>query len=194
MTSMPGRFTSNSAPPVKLAYEDFLLFPDDGKRHELIDGEHYVSPSPNVRHQTLSGRLHRLIGNYLDVEPIGDVWSAPLDVVLSKYDVVEPDLIYVSKRRQSILTTQNVKGAPDLAIEILSRGTRRRDTVIKHRAYERFGMSEYWLVDPKLNVVKVHRLMAGKFERVAELSAEESDVLTTPLLPGLSIDLRGLFR
>jgi Uma2 family endonuclease len=194
MTSMGARSTSKSAPRVKSTYADFLLFPDDGKRHELIDGEHYVSPSPNVRHQTLSGRLFQAIANFLDAEPIGDVWSAPLDVVLSNYDVVEPDLIYVSKQRQSILTEQNVKGAPDLAIEILSRGTRKKDTVIKHRAYEHFGMSEYWLVDPKLNVVKVHRLIAGKFECAAELSPQTGDVLTTPLLPGLSIDLGSLFR
>lgn len=123
--------------PVKLTYSDFLLFLDDGKRHELIDGDHYVTPSPNLRHQTISGRLHYAITAYLEVNPIGLVWAAPLDVVLSHHDVVEPNLIYVSNGRAPVLTKQNIKGAPDLAVEILSPGTRKTDEVIKRRAYER---------------------------------------------------------
>src|SRR6266508_2354226 len=118
---MPGSDeVKSTAPRVKLTYEDFLLFPDDGKRHELIDGEHYVSPSPNLRHQTLSGRLYRVISTYLDDHPLGQIWYAPLDVVLSNFDVVEPDLIYVYRAREAVLTEANIKGAPDLAVEILS--------------------------------------------------------------------------
>src|SRR3954471_2066101 len=84
---------------VKLTYDDFLLFPDDGKRHELIDGEHYVTPSPNIRHQRLSGRLFLAFGNWLDVHPVGQIFYAPLDVVMSTFDVVEPDLLYLSNER-----------------------------------------------------------------------------------------------
>jgi Uma2 family endonuclease len=188
------RVTSKSAPPVKLTYEDFLRFPDDGKRHELIDGEHYVTPSPNVRHQTILTRLLVTIANYLEDRPIGRVWAAPLDVVLSKHDVVEPDLIYVSKERGSILTKQNVHGAPDLGVEILSPGTRRTDEVTKRKAYERWGIGEYWIVDPELDMVKVYRSREGKFARVAELFAEDDQVLATPLLPDLEIRLQALFR
>ena len=186
--------TSKSAPRVKLTYDDFVLFPDDGKRHELIDGEHYVTPSPNLRHQTISGRLFLALGKFLEVNPIGQVWAAPLDVVLSKFDVVEPDLIYVSRERASVLTRKNIQGAPDLAVEILSPGTRKTDEVTKRGAYERCGIREYWVVDPELDLVKVYRLTGGKFERVAELSSESNDVLTTPLLPELRIPLRALFR
>ena len=79
-------------PGVKLTYDDFLLFPDDGKRHELIDGEHYVTPSPNTKHQQISGNLHCLIRSWLEAHPIGRVFYAPFDVVFSHFDVVEPDL------------------------------------------------------------------------------------------------------
>jgi Uma2 family endonuclease len=185
---------SEPSPPEKLTYADFLLFPDDGKRHELIDGEHYVTPSPNLRHQTISGRLHHLISIYLDDRPIGEVWAAPLDTVLSNFDVVEPDLIYVSRERSSILTTQNIRGAPDLVIEILSPGTLRRDEGIKRRAYERFGISEYWIVDPDLNRVSVYRLDGERFELIGQSSSEQNDTLQTPLMPGLAISVRDLFR
>jgi Uma2 family endonuclease len=188
------RVTSKSAPPDKLTYEDFLLFPDDGKRHELIDGEHYVAPSPNLRHQTISGRLFLWLGRYVEDRPVGRVWAAPLDVVLSRHDVVEPDLIYVSNERRSILTKQNIQGAPDLAAEILSPGTRKTDEITKRRAYERWGVGEYWVVDPELDVVKVYRLHGAKFVREEELFADDDAVLTTPLLPDLRIGLKLLFR
>ncbi|OGA53565.1 MAG: hypothetical protein A3G25_18980 [Betaproteobacteria bacterium RIFCSPLOWO2_12_FULL_63_13] len=185
---------SKSSPPVKLTYRDFLLFPDDGKRHEVIDGEHYVTPSPSLRHQTIVGNLFLALGNYLENHPIGRVWVAPLDVVLTKFDVVEPDLVYVSRERASVLTRHNIQGAPDLAVEILSPGTRKTDEVTKRRAYERCGVGEYWVVDPELDLVKVYRLKEGRFERIAECSSESDDVLTTPLLPELRIPLRELFR
>src|SRR5206468_8148158 len=97
MSGMPGRDPVNPAGPgVKLTYDDFVLFPDDGKRHELIDGEHYVTPSPNITHQRISGNLHLMIGKWLEEHPIGQVFYAPLDVIFSNFDVVEPDLLYMS--------------------------------------------------------------------------------------------------
>src|SRR5438067_10562284 len=99
----------------KLTYEDFLLLPeDDGKRHEIIDGEHYVTPSPNRGHQTIAGNLFFALQTYLRQNRVGRVYFAPFDVVLSNHDVVEPDLIYVSDERIEILTKQNIQGAPDL--------------------------------------------------------------------------------
>jgi len=115
---------------VKLTYDDFVLFPDDGKRHELIDGEHYVTPSPNIRHQRISGRLYLLIGNWLEAHPVGELFYAPLDVVFSHFDVVEPDLLYMSNARAAeVVTAKHVAGVPELVIEIGSpargRGTKR---------------------------------------------------------------------
>src|SRR5262249_27433727 len=117
---------------VKLTYDDFLLFPDDGKRHELIDGEHYVTPSPNTKHQTIAVTLTGLIWVYLQSHPIGRLFAAPFDVVFSNFDVVEPDLLYMShERAQAILTSVHTRGAPELVVEIGSKGTRKRDETIK---------------------------------------------------------------
>src|SRR5688572_27783974 len=103
----------SARPDTRFTYEDFLLFPDDGKRHEIIDGEHYVTPSPNLRHQDLVGRLYLAIGNYLAQHPAtGRAFLAPFDVVFSFYDVVEPDLLFVAGDQLEILTPQNVQGAP----------------------------------------------------------------------------------
>ena len=184
-----------TGPGVKLTYDDFVLFPDDGKRHELIDGEHYVTPSPNRKHQTVSGNLFLLIGTWLEKHPIGQLFHAPFDVVFSRFDVVEPDLLYMSNERADrVLTDANVQGAPELVIEIGSPGTRKRDETVKRRLYERAGVSEYWVVDPELDVVRVYRRGADGFERPRELTAEAGDVLETPLLPGLPLPLGRIFR
>ena len=180
---------------IKLTCDDFVLFPDDGKRHELIDGEHYVTPSPNTKHQRVSLNLVVLIANWLEDHPIGQIFHAPFDVVMSRFDVVEPYLLYISNQRTAeILTAQHVRGAPDLVIEIGSPGTRKRDETIKRRLYERTGVSEYWFVDPDLDVVRVYRLEGDQFARPMELSRGAGDVLTTPTLDGLTLPLARIFR
>ena len=180
---------------VKLTYDDFVHFPDDGKRHELIDGEHYVTPSPNIRHQGILGSLYLLIANWLEEHPIGRVFVAPLDVVLSSFDVVEPDLLYLSNERAAqVITPLHVRGVPELVVEIASKGTRKRDETIKRRLYERAAVSEYWVVDPAIDVVRVYSREGDRFGRPQELSREASDVLTTALLPGLELPLARIFR
>jgi len=121
------------------------------------------------------------------------VFAAPFDVVLSDADVVVPDLIYISRERRRILTAQNVQGAPDLVVEILSPGTRKADEIAKRALYERSGVTEYWIVDPELEVVRIYKRVDAALVRTAELSVARSDVLTTPLLPELSIPLVQIF-
>jgi Uma2 family endonuclease len=160
-------------PGVKLTYDDYVLFPDDGKRHELIDGEHYVTPAPNWKHQAISGNLYGLIWSHLQKHPIGRIMSAPFDVIFSQFDVVEPDLVFISKERlEQIRSSAGAKGAPDLVVEIGSSRTRKRDETIKRRLYERFGVSEYWVVDPDLDIVKAYRHVTERYERVAEPALE----------------------
>jgi Uma2 family endonuclease len=179
---------------VKLTYDDFLLFPDDGKRHELIDGEHYVTPSPNTKHQTVSGNLHFMIRGWIEEHPVGKVFFAPFDIVFTQFDVVEPDLLYMSNQRAAnILTSKHVAGVPELVIEIGSPSTRKRDETLKRRLYERTGVDEYWVVDPDVDAVRVFRRSGTVFDRPVELSAEAGDVLTTPLLPGLQLPLARVF-
>jgi Uma2 family endonuclease len=180
----------------RLTYDDFLLLPDDGRRHEIIDGVHYVTPSPNLRHQEIVGRLHFEIEARLRRRPgTGRVFLAPFDVLFSKWDVVEPDLLFIAVDQLAILTDTNVQGPPALVIEVLSPTTRKTDEQTKRRLFDRGGVREYWLVDPERDAVTVcRRVPAGSLEIAAELSRVRKDVLTTPLIPGLEIDLLGLFE
>jgi len=179
----------------RLTCEDLEYFPDDRKRREIIDGELYVTPSPTVRHQVLVGRLHVAIANHLTGYPqSGRVYLSPLDVVLSPHDVVEPDLLFVANDQLGVLTPKNVQGPPALVVEVLSRGTRKTDEQIKRRLFDRVGVREYWLVDPELDLIKVlRRGEDGSFRRVAELTSEDRDTLTSPLLPGFALALIELF-
>jgi Uma2 family endonuclease len=180
--------------PIKLTYEDYLELPEDGNRHELIEGDHVVTPAPSMRHQLIQANLFRLVSSLVHEQELGRVLSAPTDVVLSEHEVVQPDLLFVGREHLERIGEAYLDGAPDLVVEVVSETTRRRDEVLKRHLYERHGVGEYWLVDPVVEVVKVFRRAAdGTFERLPELSLEASDTLSTPLLPGLEIPLNELF-
>ena len=183
---------SNSS-STKLTYEDYLTFPNDGRRHELVEGEHFVTPAPNTKHQRIVGRLFFELQTHLRAHPSGEVLLSPYDVVLSDLDVVEPDLVYVGRENQNRITEANLQGPPDLAVEVLSESNRRHDEVTKRKLYERAGVKEYWIVDPEIETVKVHRLTGGSLARVAESSREDGGRLDSPLLPGFSMELGTLF-
>ena len=188
-----GHGMSGSA--TKLTYDDFVLFPDDGRRHELVDGEHFVTPSPNLRHQIVSANLFTALRSFVKEWGLGLVLYAPMDVVLSRHDVVEPDILFVGAARRAILTEANVAGAPDLVVEILSPSGRRYDEVLKRDLYERAGVTEYWLVDPEAETVKVLRRGTGGegFDRPLLLSQRHGDAVTSTLLPGLDLPLAEIF-
>jgi Uma2 family endonuclease len=177
----------------KLTYEDYLLFPDDGKRHELIQGDHCMTPAPSTKHQRISRNLVTALWTFVRQRRLGEVFDAPCDVIFSDEDVVQPDVLFVSPAKAGIVTEDNLKGAPDLVVEILSNATRKKDEVTKRKLYERFGVNEYWIVDPELQSVKVFRLSDHRYVRTAELSAEAHDTLTTPLLPDFRLPLIELF-
>ncbi len=188
---------AHSIPNRRLTYDDFRLFPEgDGLRHEIIDGDHYVTAAPNLRHQELVGRLHLTIGVFVEDRPErGRVFLSPFDVVFSFHDIVEPDLVFVAPDQFDILTDKNIQGTPALVAEILSPSTRQRDREIKRRLYDRSGVREYWLVDPEQDTVTIHRRATdGSFPQSARLAAKQLDTLETPLLPGWSLGLARLFR
>jgi Uma2 family endonuclease len=176
----------------KLTYDDYVLIPEDGQRHEILDGEHYVSPAPRPRHQIILGRLYLRLGNFVEERDPGLLLMAPTDVLLSAHDIVQPDLLFIRKERLEILTRKNIQGAPDLVIEVLSESTRRRDEGLKLTRYERLGVGEYWMFDPDPKTAKVFRREGGRLHLVAELSAKAGDVLTSPLFPGLTIPLAAI--
>ncbi len=194
---MNGVAMTTATPPAetsKLTYEDFCTFPKDGRRHELLGGEHFMSPAPNLRHQQILGNLFAALRTLLQQHRLGKVFVAPVDVVLSAFDVVEPDLVFVSAAGAAVLTEANIQGAPDLVIEVLSESTRRHDLVTKRRLFARFGVREYWVVDPVVDSVIVYILAGGTLERRAELTLEADGVLTSALLPGFTLSLAAVFE
>ena len=132
----------------KLTYADYEKIPADGFRHEIIGGEEFMTPAPNLDHQAVLLSIAALLRAHATAQKLGRVYIAPTDVVLSKHDIVEPDVIFVSERRSSILTLKNIQGAPDLVIEVLSPSTQAEDRGPKLALYESSGVAEYWIVDP----------------------------------------------
>jgi Uma2 family endonuclease len=176
---------------LKYTHADLLQMPDDGKRREIIDGDLYVTPSPLNYHQKILLNLTGPFWQFLESHPLGELRFAPLDVILSDYDVLEPDLLLVLNEHKHFLQDW-VRGAPDLVIEILSPSTEGRDRGIKLKAYARFGVREYWIVDPVAHVVEVYRLTAEGFHLAATCAM--GDTVETPLLPGSSVAVASIFK
>ena len=178
----------------KLTYEDYLKLPDDGKRYEIINGELYVSPAPGLRHQRIFRRIFTALSNYFDAHGGGELFAAPTDVVLSKENVVQPDILVIKSDRAGIASGErNVAGAPNLVIEVLSPSTHRVDEVQKRKLYERAGVDEYWIADPERKLVTIYRRSGDAFTRVAEISTETGGAITSPLLPGFALDVNDVF-
>ena len=119
--------------------------------------------------------------------------SAPTDVVFSDMDVVQPDLLFVSRGRESIITEDNIQGAPDLVVEILSESTRRTDELIKRNLYEKHGVREYWIIDPEVDTCKIYRMVKKTYTPAIILTLEAQDRVTTPMFPGWELPLQEVF-
>ena len=178
-------------------YSDLVALPDDHLRHELIDGEHVVTPSPAIPHQVIVWNLTEALGPYLRAHPIGTALTGPVDVKLSPHTVLVPDLVYFTAARfADVVNEKHATAAPDLVVEILSPGTRRRDKGRKRAVYDREGVREYWMMDPEARSVTVlRRPRAGAgLTDVTVLTLVDHGILESPLFPGLQIPLREVFR
>ena len=178
-------------PRIKLTYEDYRDTPEDA-RYELIDGELILAAAPRTTHQRLQFDFGLLVGQFVKDGDLGQVFAAPTDVVLSETDVVQPDLIFISKERAHIIAEEAVFGAPDLVIEILSPSTAARDMGCKRDLYERHGVKEYWMADVNSVWIRVLRLnAAGFFEVVGTYG--EGDTFTSTVLAGFAVNVSDAF-
>jgi Uma2 family endonuclease len=150
-----------------LTYADYAAIPADGLRHEIIDGEHIVNPAPNLYHQHVSRHLQHQLFMEVELKGLGVVINSPVDLQLGPHDIVQPDLVFVSIGRKSILTPSKIKGVPDLVVEILSPSNTKHDTIVKRQLYERSGISEYWIVDPEDHTLLQLVLDNGVYREVA---------------------------
>ena len=177
-------------PKAKLTYEDYAKTPDD-ERWELIDGELFRMPSPNIAHQITSGNLFLRVAPFVQERSLGIVLAAPMDVVLSDTDTVEPDLLFISRERMNIVARLNIQGAPDLVVEIHSPSTAQRDLTAKRELYARHGVKEYWPIDPEARTVTVLLLRDGDFVEVGVY--REGDTVASPTLEGFSFQVEEIF-
>jgi Uma2 family endonuclease len=171
----------------KLNYEDLVAMPEDGKRYEILDGELVVSASPLTRHQRISRDLELVLLQHVRKHDLGEVFYAPIDVILDEHTVVVPDLVYVSKQRASIIGERGINGAPDLLVEILSPSTRGRDRGAKAKLYAHLGVDVYWIVDPDARTLDVFE-RNERWYRAAARFESNAKARIAPF-PGLEIDL-----
>ena len=170
---------------LRVSYADLEKWPEDGRRYELYDGEVFEIPSPIPLHQMVSARLHLALQGYVSAHG-GIVLYAPLDIVLTEYDVVQPDLVLFTRARQHLIDPRKVtRQPPDLAVEILSPGTESNDRGRKLRLLARHGVREYWLVDPENTRIEIYRLAGDRL--TLESAAGASEQIQSPLLPELNL-------
>lgn len=155
-----------------------------------MDGELFVTPAPRRSHQKVVTNLSYYLTDYAKRTGHGEIFVAPFDVVFSRFDVVEPDVLYISESRLGILTETNVQGAPDLVVEVLSESTAEVDRTTKLKLYARYGVKEYWIIDPDNCSAEVYRRTDAGLDLAQNL--KRSDALTSPLLPGFSLPLQKL--
>jgi Uma2 family endonuclease len=175
---------------LRFTYEDYLLLPED-RRYEIVDGDLFLTPAPTPYHQRVAKRLGFLLDSHVLENGLGEVFIAPCDVVLSRFDVLQPDIFFISGGRASIIGEKYISDAPDLVVEVLSPSTADRDRVAKSKQYARFGVVEMWIVEPGERAIEVFVNSSEGFRREAVFSG--ADVLRSPILPGLEIPLDRVF-
>jgi Uma2 family endonuclease len=175
---------------LKLNYEDYLNFPDDGKRHEIIDGEHHMTPSPQTRHQIVLTNISFILINHVRESNLGTVILAPMDVLLSDTTVVQPDLLFIRKDRESIIKKNYIEGSPDLLVEILSPGNEKLDRHTKMKHYALHGVEEYWIIDFEALILEQY-LLEGQVYRRSGVFTEH---FFPSVFPDLTIQLSEIFK
>ena len=178
--------------PIKFTYRDYRNLPEsERERFELLGGELVMVPAPVPYHQIVSRNLEQQLWDFVRRRQLGELLAAPCDVVLTEDVVVQPDLFFISKQRTRIIGDEGVHGAPDLVVEILSPSTAERDRTFKRTLYAKYGVREYWLVDPDSQTIEVFILGARGYRQAGLYEADEK--LKSPLLPGLEISLEEVF-
>jgi Uma2 family endonuclease len=182
---------------------DIDLFPDNGTRYEIIDGELFMTRAPRWKHQKVANNICAALNNCADLAKLGEATTTP-GIIFSEADNVIPDVVWASYARLETLldSAEHLTGAPELIVEVLSPGAdnERRESLrhgkaereVKLKLYALQGVQEYWIVDSRLRQVQIFRRQRAMLELVATLLAD--DEITSPLLPGFSCAVAAFFR
>jgi Uma2 family endonuclease len=174
----------------KYTYKDYVNTPDD-KRYELIEGELLMTPSPTTKHQRVLREIEFILKKFVSENNLGEIFFAPYDVYLDGENVIQPDIMFISKERLNIIGEKNIQGAPCLTIEIISESSAYRDMVQKKKLYAKFGVKEYWIVIPEEELIEIYSLENG----IYQLSKvyRKNEVLESATLKCLKIELKEIF-
>ncbi|OGH55833.1 MAG: hypothetical protein A3G34_00235 [Candidatus Lindowbacteria bacterium RIFCSPLOWO2_12_FULL_62_27] len=177
--------------PMDLTYEDYLLTPED-QRYELIEGDLEMTPSPRTLHQIVCSNVFRLLDPYVQERRLGRVLFGPTDVILSNINVLVPDILFVAQEREAVIEDRGIVGPPDLVVEVISPSSGEKDRVIKRRVYYKYGVREYWIVDPFAKTAEV--CVVGKSAFDTHKIFTPGEKLKSPLLPDFSPDTSDFFK
>ena len=172
-------------------YEDYRELPNDQKIYQVIGGKLLMVPAPSTRHQNVSRNLEFIIWSFVKSHNLGMVYYAPIDVVFSSTDVVQPDIVFIAKNRLAIVKEKGIFGAPDWVIEIVSPSTSKIDIKLKKDIYERFGVREYWMVYPEDEKAEVYLLKGGDYKLRGVFL--KHDVLQVSTIEKLKVNLEEVF-
>ena len=182
-------------PRIPYTYDDYCTLPEDmSRRYELLHGDLHMVPAHTIRAQRTLRKLLGMLDRYVTATGSGEVFISPVDVILGQGDareVAQPDIVFISQARREIVKLHGIEGPPDLVVEILSPGTEERDRGYKLKMYARYGVREYWIVDPEAQTVEVYLSRPGEYAAAVRYVA--GDNLTSALFPGLSISLKEIF-
>jgi Uma2 family endonuclease len=194
MTILPAIAPTQKRQPTtkrEWTYEDYLQLPD-GKRFEIIYGELFEMPSPLIIHQVIVGSLFYLLRRFIEAKNLGVALIAPVDVILAGLATpIQPDVIFISNDNEGIIQPGNIKGVPDLVVEVLSPTSIRRDRVTKFGVYENAGISEYWIINPKGGTVEIYALDNDVYELAGEFA--QAETIVSPLFGELDFEAKALF-
>ena len=170
---------------VVLTYKEYEALPADGRRYEIHEGELAVTPAPSPQHQRISSALNTILKAHVVARQLGEVFYAPVDVILDETTIVEPDLVYLNPARASLVTERGIEGPPALVVEILSLSTTLIDRRAKRQLYGRYRVPHYWIVDPEARTVEALTLAEGTYQLVTRASGPAPVAL--PPFPDLAL-------
>jgi len=176
----------------KYTYQDYLNLPDDGKSYEVINGELIMVAAPYTIHQIISGNIEDEMRAFLKKTPMGIMIHSPIDVVLSNTNIVQPDIIFISRDNSSIMEEKNINGIPDVIIEILSPSTAYYDMIEKKEIYEKLGVKEYWIVDTKKESVEIFLNVNYSFELKQKIVTK--GFAKSYIMKGFEVSLERIFH
>ncbi len=182
----------------KFTYKEYLLI-EDTKQYEILRGNLISYPTPTSYHQWYRKNISMILNGFVRNNQIGYIFSAPTDVILDEENVVQPDLIFIKQENRDKIQKRGIFGNPDIVIEIVSQSTLTRDTFEKRDIYEKFGITEFWLVYPEMECVQVFAIENNKYHIFSEGAVESYDNKILPnsakskVLEGLTVKLEKIF-